>query len=73
MSSQQSHISGNKPPIPVFLASAVVIFFLSLSAADSIGFVPYYIDGTEPTVSAIADTPADTTSPTIASTQSNEV
>ena len=58
MSSQQSHISGNKPPVPVFLASAVVIFFLSLSTADSVGFVPYYIDGTEPTVSAVTDTPS---------------
>lgn len=37
--------SRNKPPFAVFLASIVVIFFLSLSAADSIGFVPSYIDG----------------------------
>lgn len=28
----------------------VVIFFLTLSAAESVGFVPYYIDGTEPRV-----------------------
>lgn len=66
MSSQQSHISGNKPPIPVFLASAVVIFFLSLSAADSVGFVPYYIDGSEPTISAVTDTQSDN-SPALAS------
>jgi len=39
--------SGNtKPPIGVFVASTIVIFFLTLSAADSIGFVPNYIDGT---------------------------
>jgi LPXTG-site transpeptidase (sortase) family protein len=37
-----------KPPMPVFVSAAVVIFFLSLSAADSIGFVPSYIDGTAP-------------------------
>ena len=29
----------------VFLAATVVIFFLSLSTADSVGFVPDYIDG----------------------------
>ena len=39
----------NKPPVSVFLATATVVFFLSLSAADSVGFVPFYIDGTEPT------------------------
>ena len=37
-----------KAPFSVFLAASIVIFFLSLSAADSIGFVPFYIDGTEP-------------------------
>ena len=40
-----SHKSGNKPPFTVFLAATVMIFFLSLSTADSIGFVPDYIDG----------------------------
>ena len=35
-----------KPPKRVFFAASIVMFFLSLSAADSIGFVPYYIDGT---------------------------
>lgn len=43
-----SAVSGRKPPVPVFLAATAVIFFSSLSAADSIGFVPYYIDGTPP-------------------------
>lgn len=33
------------PPTTVFLATAVLIFFFALSAADSIGFVPSYIDG----------------------------
>lgn len=37
-----------KAPFSVFLAASVVIFVLSLSAADSVGFVPYYVDGTEP-------------------------
>lgn len=49
-----------KPPFSVFLAASAVIFVLALSAADSIGFVPYYIDGTEPTRSAklaISDLP----------------
>jgi LPXTG-site transpeptidase (sortase) family protein len=41
------HASSSKPPVPVFLAATIVIFFLSLSAADSIGFVPCYVDGTE--------------------------
>lgn len=40
--------SSRKPPFPVFLAAMVVIFFLALSAADSIGFVPYYVGGTPP-------------------------
>ncbi|MBI5470477.1 sortase [Candidatus Kaiserbacteria bacterium] len=38
----------NRPPAAVFVASTIVIFFLSLSAADSIGFVPYYVDGSSP-------------------------
>lgn len=37
-----------RPPVPVFIAAVVFVFFLSLSAADSIGFVPSYIDGTTP-------------------------
>ncbi len=37
-----------KPPFSAFLAASVVIFVMTLSAADSIGFVPYYIDGSEP-------------------------
>jgi LPXTG-site transpeptidase (sortase) family protein len=34
-----------RAPFSVFLAATAVIFVLALSAADSIGFVPYYIDG----------------------------
>lgn len=37
-----------KPSFSVFLATSVVVFFSSLSVADSIGFVPYYIDGSTP-------------------------
>ncbi len=44
--------AGLRPPAPVFLAVLTVIFFSSLSAADSIGFVPYYIDGSTPLDSA---------------------
>ena len=40
--------SVGKAPFSVFLAATVVIFVLSLSAADSVGFVPYYIDGSAP-------------------------
>lgn len=40
--------SHGKAPFSVFLASTIVMFFLSLSAADSVGFVPSYIDGSTP-------------------------
>ena len=43
-----------KAPVSVFLAATVVIFVLTLSAADSVGFVPYYIDGSEPSRSKVA-------------------
>jgi LPXTG-site transpeptidase (sortase) family protein len=46
MNSNLSRNKGQKAPAPVFLAATVVIFFLSLSAADSVGFVPCYFDGT---------------------------
>ncbi len=51
--------SPKKPSRTAFLAMTILIFVMSLSAADSIGFVPYYVDGTEPTRSrvAIADLP----------------
>lgn len=45
MSAQNTGITQGKPPKRVFLAAVVMIFFTSLSAADSIGFVPNYIDG----------------------------
>jgi len=36
----------SKPPVAVFLATTVVMFVLTLSAADSVGFVPCQIDNT---------------------------
>ena len=56
--------SNKKPPLAVFVAATIVIFFLTLSAADSIDFVPDYIDGTtpvSPAVSIAQDTQIDTT------------
>ena len=38
----------HKPPKRVFFAAVVVLFFCSVSAAESVGFVPYYIDGSSP-------------------------
>src|SRR5580704_17155392 len=46
-----------KPPFGVFLAATIVVFFCSLSAADSVGFVPYYIDGTDPNGGAQSEVP----------------
>ena len=37
--------SHKKPPVGIFLATVFVVFILTLSAADSVGFVPNYIDG----------------------------
>lgn len=38
----------NTPPKSVFASAVVLIFFLTLSAADSVGLVPDYVDGTAP-------------------------
>lgn len=51
----------SEPPKPVFFAAVIVFFVLSLSAADSIGFVPDYIDGV-PAQSEAVVVP-DTTTP----------
>jgi len=67
-----SYRTSNKPPIGVFVASTIVIFFLSLSAADSIGFVPNYIDGTAPQTQDIAANDTSATDSTTADTQSND-
>ncbi|MEK7106751.1 MAG: sortase [Patescibacteria group bacterium] len=39
------HEAPRKAPMSVFLATVFVVFVLTLSAADSVGFVPNYIDG----------------------------
>ncbi|MEY4747667.1 MAG: hypothetical protein RLZZ416_716 [Candidatus Parcubacteria bacterium] len=39
-------IGAAKPPKRVFFAAIVVVFFCTVSVADSIGFVPCYIDAT---------------------------
>ena len=54
MTSNPSGQKRQKPPVPVFLATTIVIFFLSLSAADSVGFVPCYLDGTECRADSVA-------------------
>lgn len=41
------HSESQKPPKTVFFAASVVMFFMTLSVADSVGFVPSYIDGTD--------------------------
>jgi len=43
-----------QPSRIAFAAMSLFIFVMTLSAADSIGFVPYYVDGTEPTRSRVA-------------------
>lgn len=46
MSANTHKKSRKKPPFSVYLAATFVVFFCTLSAADSIGFVPCQIDGT---------------------------
>ncbi len=46
MNSMQVHATAKRPPISVFFAMSIVMFFLTFSAADSIGFVPCQVDGT---------------------------
>src|SRR6185312_9568788 len=47
-----------RPPFTVFLAATIVIFALTLSAADSIGLVPCQIDNTCDQASvSVADLP----------------
>ncbi|MDP2648305.1 MAG: sortase [bacterium] len=43
-----------KAPLPVFLAAVIVLFFSTLSVSDSVGFVPYYIDGSSPASDTLA-------------------
>jgi len=48
VSARQGLAETGKPPAAVFLSAAIVIFFLALLAADSVGFVPSYIDDINP-------------------------
>jgi LPXTG-site transpeptidase (sortase) family protein len=59
-----------RAPLSVFLATSVVIFGLTLSTADSIGFVPNYIDGASGSSLALSNLP--TLGDTDASVQSAE-
>jgi LPXTG-site transpeptidase (sortase) family protein len=56
-SGHEARTSTPKPSKKVFAAVFVVLFFLSFSAADSVGFVPYYIDGSAPRNIALDDLP----------------
>ena len=48
MSANAPYHTTEKAPKRVFFAAVVLVFFCMVSAADSVGFVPYYIDGSEP-------------------------
>lgn len=52
-----SRSNKRKPPKAVFFSASIVLFFLTFSAADSVGFVPYYIDGTAPKGVALSELP----------------
>jgi len=45
---QTDSLPARAAPKSVFFAVTVMVFILTLSAAESVGFVPYYVDGTEP-------------------------
>lgn len=57
MTQVNSRNEHHNAPASVFISTAVLLFFMSLSAADSIGFVPYYVDGTSPREVALSDLP----------------
>ena len=48
MSEARSYQGSTKAPKRVFFAAVVMVFFCTVSAAESVGFVPYYVDGTDP-------------------------
>ena len=58
----QPVLTAAHPPKMVFVALSVVLFFCVLSVADSLGFVPYYIDGTPSAAEIAAANPSDLTS-----------
>ena len=66
MSPQDSSGHQKKTPFSVFVALVVFVFFCTLSAADSIGFVPYYIDGTKSPRTKAAQRASEQSAPLIA-------
>lgn len=63
---QKSAPSGqDRPPKRVFFAAFVLVFFCTVSAADSVGFVPGYIDGSTPDRVRLSDLPQLAESPAI--------
>lgn len=50
MNGQNYNKNHTKPHPAVFVFVTLIFFCLSLSAAESVGFVPYFIDGTEPSL-----------------------
>lgn len=57
MSALVQQKTAQKPPKRVFFAATLVIFFCLLSTADSVGFVPDYVDGTAPAQLPLSDLP----------------
>ena len=60
MDPRVSHSAHKKPPLRVFFAMVVVVFFSTLSTADSIGFVPCALDGScvaQPSSVALSNLP----------------
>ena len=54
MTSHVVSASYQKPPKRVYFAAVIMVFFCTVSAADSVGFVPNYIDGTAPAHDSLA-------------------
>jgi LPXTG-site transpeptidase (sortase) family protein len=54
MNAQITQNKNKKPPVGVFLSATIVMFFLTLSAADSVGFVPCQFDNTCDTTDSVA-------------------
>ena len=72
MDTHSHSTSSKKPPAPVFIAAVVFLFFCTFSVADSIGFVPYYIDGSSPSASVTDSIDLGSDNATIANIVSNE-
>ncbi len=54
MTTRNPSKNNQKPPKRVYFAALIMVFFCTVSAADSVGFVPYYIDGTAPRAQSVA-------------------